>query len=202
MVKGLSNTRKGGRCGVDDREIVELFWARDQCGLEELSKKYGPYCAVIARRLLGADADAEECVNDVWLAAWRSIPPQRPERLGTYLGKLTRRLCLTRLEHDRALKRGGGETELSMEELSECLPGGEGVEGRLEAERLSRAISAYLRTLTDAKRRVFVLRYWYAIPVQEIAARFGYSVTKTSNMLARVRRGLREHLVKEDFINE
>lgn len=187
---------------MDDRELVELLWSRDQRGLEELSKQYGPYCVWLARRLLGADADAEECVNDVWLAAWRSIPPQRPAHLSTYLGKLTRRLCLSRLKRDRALKRGGGEAALSVEELTECLPGRADVEERLEEERLSRAINRFLLTLPDTKRRVFVLRYWYAIPVRQIAARFGYSETKVSNMLSRTRHGLRAFLEKEDFFDE
>ncbi len=187
---------------MDDRDIVGLLWARHPHGLEELSKKYGAYCAAVARRFLADESDVEECVNDVWMAAWGSIPPQRPERLGTYLGKLTRRLCLTRLERDRAQKRGGGEAALSVEELSECLPGGAGVEGPLEEKRLAEAVNAYLSTLSNTKRRVFVLRYWYAVPVREIAARFGFSVTRTSNMLSRVRRGLREHLEKEDFFYE
>lgn len=118
---------------MEDGEIVELLWARDQSGLEELSRKYGPYCAAVARRLLGGESDVEECVNDVWLASWQSSPPHKPQRLNTYLGKLTRRLCLSRLARDRALKRGG-EAELSMEELSDCLPGGGDVMGQLEEE--------------------------------------------------------------------
>ena len=184
---------------MEDREIVALYWDRSEAAVAETQARYGPYCLAIARRILGSGEDAEECVNDVWLAAWNSIPPHRPACLSAYLGKLARRTAVSRLERSGAAKRGGGEAALSIEELSECVPGRWSVEGALEGQRLSEAISDYLRGLPDVKRRVFLHRYWYARPVREIAARFGFSETKVANMLSRTRKGLRRYLEHEDL---
>lgn len=182
---------------MEDREIVALYWSRSEQAVEETEKRYGGYCRAIAKRLLGDAGAAEETVNDVWLAAWNAIPPHKPEKLSAFLGKLTRRIAVNRWQEGRAEKRGGGEIGLSVEELEECIPARDGPEQALEAGELSAAISRYLRTLSAEKRRAFLLRYWYACPVKEIAARFGWSGTKTANLLSRVRAGLRDFLEKE-----
>ena len=100
---------------MDDAAIVSLFWQRDERALAETEQKYGSYCRHIAHSILADEQDAEESVNDAWLAAWQSIPPQRPGRLGTYLGKLTRNLSISRLRSLSAQKRGGGEPALALE---------------------------------------------------------------------------------------
>lgn len=185
---------------MEDSGIVELYWSRSETAITETAAKYGAYCRAIAGRILGSEQDAEECVTDAWLAAWNSIPPHRPANLSAYLGKLTRRIAVTRLESAAAAKRGGGEAAVSIEELAECLPGGRTVERELEEKRLAAAISDYLRSLSAEKRRVFVCRYWHAYSVREIARRFGFSETKVANMLSRTRKGLRQYLEKEDLI--
>ena len=187
---------------MEDKDIVALYLRRDADAVAETQAKYGAYCRAVARRLLGDEADAEECVSDAMLAAWNSIPPHEPERLQTYLAKLTRRIAVNRLEERMAQKRGGGEAAISMEELAAAIPGGEGPEDAAEAKRLSACISAFLRTLPEEKRRVFVCRYWYAMGVKEIAQRFGFSETKTANMLSRTRKGLKQYLMKEGFFDE
>ncbi len=185
---------------MEDAEIVALYWSRSERAVAETSAKYGPYCRAIARRLLGDDGEAEETLNDVWLAAWDAIPPHSPEKLSAFLGKLTRRIAVNRWQAENAQKRGGGETALSVEELGECVPKGGGPEEELAGQELSAAISRWLRTLSAEKRRAFLLRYWYALPVKEIAGKFGWSETKTANLLSRARAGLRTYLEKEDFL--
>lgn len=184
---------------MDDNDIVALYWDKSERALTETQAKYGAYCRAIAQRILGSGEDAEECAADTWLAAWNSIPPHRPENLSAYLGKLTRRIALKRLERRTAARRGGGEAALSLEELSECVSDTRSVESALEEKQLAAAISAYLRTLPVIKRRVFVCRYWHAYSVREIAERFGFSETKVANMLSRTRKGLRQYLEKEDL---
>lgn len=185
---------------VEDSEIVALYWSRSERAVAETEAKYGPYCRAIAKRLLGDAGDAEETVNDVWLAAWRAIPPHRPEKLSLFLGKLARRIAVNRWQAENARKRGGGEIALSMEELGECLSARGGPEGELAGQELSAAVSRWLRTLSAEKRRAFLLRYWYALPVKEIAQKFGWSETKTANLLSRARAGLRAYLEKEDLL--
>jgi len=185
---------------VDDAEIVALYLARSEQALAETQGKYGAYCRTIALGLLGDAGAAEETVNDVWLAAWNAIPPHRPEKLGTFLGKLTRRVAVNRWQARSAQKRGGGETALCLDELGECLTAQGGPEGELAGKELSAALSRWLRTLGAEKRRAFVLRYWYALPVKEVAGKFGWSVTKTTNILSRLRAGLKAFLEQEGFL--
>lgn len=185
---------------MEDAEIVKLYLARSEQALAETQTKYGAYCRAIALGLLGDAGEAEETVNDALLAAWNAIPPHEPEKLATFLGKLTRRNAVNRWQERRTAKRGGGETALCLDELGECLPVSGGPESELAGKELSAAVSRWLRTLGAEKRRAFVLRYWYALPVKEIAARFGWSVTKTANLLSRLRAGLKVFLDKEGLL--
>lgn len=185
---------------MEDAEIVALYLARSEQALAESQTKYGAYCRAIALRLLGDAGAAEEAVNDALLAAWNAIPPHEPEKLSTFLGKLTRRGAVNRWQAMCAEKRGGGETALCLDELGECLQAGGGPESEVAGRELASAVNRWLRTLSMDKRRAFVLRYWHALPVKEIAARFGWSATKTANLLSRLRAGLRAFLEKEGLL--
>lgn len=182
---------------MEDNKIVDLYWARAEEAIAETASRYGQYCYTIAYNILANAEDADESVNDTYMGAWNSMPPQRPAVLSTYLGKLTRRIAINRWYANRAEKRGGGEPSLSLDELSECLPAKAGVEDEIENQMLSSIISGFLRALPAHKRRVFVCRYWYAYSIDEISKLFGYSKTKTVNMLSRLRRGLKTCLEEE-----
>jgi RNA polymerase sigma-70 factor (ECF subfamily) len=182
---------------MDDSGIVELYWRRDEQALSETESKYGRYCLKIADNILHSGEDARECVNDTWLGAWNAIPPHRPAILSTFLGKITRRLSLKRLRDSSADKRGGGSVPVSFSELEECVPSGQTIDQRVEANELTEIINSFLGTLTVTQRRVFLRRYWYCDAVTDIAARFGFSEGKTKMMLKRTRDKLRERLEKE-----
>ena len=186
---------------MEDAEIVALYWERSERALEASQAKYGARCRAIAGRLLGGDSrEAEETVNDALLAAWNAIPPHRPEDLFAFLAKLTRRIAVNRWQAGSARKRGGGETALCLDELGEIISPSGGPDGELEARELSEAVSRWLRGLSAEKRRAFLLRYWYALPVKEIAGKFGWSETKTANLLSRLRANLRTFLEKEGLL--
>ena len=104
---------------MNDLQIVELFWDRNESAIQEAQTKYGAYCAAVASHILDSREDIEECVSDAFLGAWNAIPPHRPEVLSAFLGKLTRRLCLKKLRQSGAQKRGAGALRESFEELSE-----------------------------------------------------------------------------------
>lgn len=184
---------------MDDAEIVALYWARDERAISESALRYGGYCYAIASRILENREDAEESVNDAWVGAWGSIPPQKPELLSAYLGKLTRRIALKRLRGRLAGRRGGGQVALALEELDECLGGGQSADEALDARELGRLIDRFLDGLPETEMRVFVCRYWYLDPVAEIAQRFGFSQSKVKSMLFRTRGKLREQLQKEGY---
>ena len=175
---------------MDDGQIVALYWARDERALTESAAKYGAYCRAIAGRIVRSPEDAEECVNDTWTGAWNSIPPHRPERLSTYLGKLTRRISLNRLRAQSAEKRGGGEVPLALDELNEAVPDRGSVEEHLEAETLAGLIDAFLERLPTRERRVFVLRYYHLLPIRAICEQLGFSKSRTESMLFRTRKKL------------
>lgn len=185
---------------MEDEEILALYWARNEAALTATEEKYGRYCRAIAGSILGGDGDGEESVSDALLAAWNVIPPQRPENLGTFLGKLTRRAALKKYRALRAQKRGGGETALALEELAEVVPAGGGPDEALLAGELTGALDRFLSALSREKRRVFLRRYWYLDSVDRIAEEEGYTPAKVNSMLHRMRVKLRDDLKKEGLL--
>lgn len=188
---------------MNDQEIVNLYWARNERAIRETSQKYGAYCRSISRNILGDARDAEECAADTWMAAWNSIPPHRPALLSAYLGKIARRLSLKRWRDGRALKRGGGEVQLALDELAECVPEAPGgVEAALDEKLLAASIDGFLAGLKAPERHVFVRRYWHLDSISEICRQSGYSQSKVKSMLHRLRQRLRAQLEREGYFDE
>lgn len=185
---------------MDDSEIVELYFNRSDKAISETEKKYGAYCSRIAYNILSNLQDSEECVNDTWLGAWNSIPPHRPQTLKTFLGKITRRLSLMKLRSQNRLKRGSGSVEIALEELGDCVGSADSVEADFEEKELTAAINAFLSSLGETERDVFVCRYWYFAPIAGISKGFGFSESKTKSMLFRTRNKLRAYLQEEGYI--
>ena len=181
---------------VDDRAIVELYHRREERAIAETDKKYGGLCRSIALRLLGVREDAEECVNDTWHAAWNRIPPDWPRSLGPFLGRITRNLSVSRWRRERAQKRFDG-MDAVISELEDCVPAPGTVEEQLERRQLARAISVWLDELEEGDRRLFVRRYWYGVPVKELAAERGEGANALSQRLLRLRKALRAFLESE-----
>lgn len=184
---------------MDDKSIVDLYWQRDEQAIAKTAEQYGSYLRSIAVRILGDTSDAEECVNDTYNAAWNSIPPHKPAVLSTYLGKLTRRISLKVLRSHSAQKRGSNEVELSLDELTECIPTGYCLDAVIEFKELIASINAFLASLPVTERNVFVLRYWHALPIMSIGNQLGYSKNKVESMLHRTRAKLKKQLEKEGY---
>ena len=182
-----------------DEQIVALYWSRSEQAIAETGEKYGGYLNRIAYGILRSTLDAQECVNDTYHSAWNAMPPSKPNRLSAFLGKITRRLSIDRLRHDTAEKRGGGELPLALDELSGCVSGVDTAESEVLRQELLSLLDAFLSSLSDTERRVFLRRYWYLDSIAEIAERFGFSQSKTASMLHRTRGKLREVLRKEGY---
>ena len=181
---------------MEDTEIVELYWARNERAIEESDTKYGPLCRSIALRVLESPEDGEECVSDTWLRAWNAMPPQRPTRLGAFLGKITRNLALNRWRRDHAEKRFGGETALALEELGDCVSGTSLEEEALRREVI-RALNAFLRGLPKRDRDLFLRRYWNMETLEALARAEGMSRSALHRRLGKLREKLRDYLRKE-----
>lgn len=182
---------------MDDWQIIALYNERSEAALSETSAKYGKYCRTIAYNILYNEEDSEECVNDTWLRAWEAIPPQYPNRLSAFLGKITRNLALNRYKQNAAKKRGGGQTMLVLEELAECVPGTDGTEEVVEEALLVEVLNRFLADLPAEKRKMFLRRYWYLSSVKEIAEDFNLGESNVKMTLLRIREQLKSVLEKE-----
>lgn len=186
---------KGGGA-VEDREIVALYHARSETAIAETARKYGAFCLRIALNLLGIREDADECVNDTYLAAWTRMPPELPASLRAFLGRITRNLSISRYRQMRAQKRYAG-MEALLSELDDCVPAPETVEQVLDAMELTRHIENWLGTLPERERRLFVRRYWYGEGLGTLSAADGAKPEQLAQLMFRLRRSLRTHLEAE-----
>lgn len=187
---------------MDDKEIVELYWQRNEQAIKETADKYGAYCRKISRNILSDLSDSEENVNDAYMQAWLSIPPHKPDSLMAFLGKLTRNLALNRYKAIHAKKRLWNQFAISLDELSDCTPSNIIVEQEAEIAELGKSISRFLYSQKEDIRNVFVCRYFYCDSVEEISDRFGYSQSKIKSMLMRARIRLKSYLKKEGYYEE
>jgi RNA polymerase sigma-70 factor (ECF subfamily) len=181
---------------MTDEKIIELFFARDEMAIKHTADKYENYCFTIANNILSNREDSEECVNDTYLAAWQSIPPERPKQLSAYLGKIARNFALTKHRKERAFKRGGNMNEISLE-LLELIPDGSDLAEEYDIRRLGLIIDTFLRKIKKDDRQIFVRRYWYGDPLADICRNFGFSETKVKSSLHRTREKLAAELKKE-----
>ena len=187
---------------MDDKEIVEMYWQRNEQAIKETADKYGAYCRKISQNILSDVSDSEENVNDIYMQAWLSIPPHRPDSLMAFLGKLARNLALNRYKALHTKKRLGDKFAVSLDELSVCTPSNITVENEAEIAELGKSISRFLYSQKEDIRNVFICRYFYCDSVEEISRRFGYSQSKIKSMLMRTRIRLKAYLKKEGYYEE
>ena len=181
---------------MEDNQIIELYFARNEQAIQETGQKYGAFCYRIAQNLLGASEDAEECVNDTYFSVWKQIPPTRPENFKTFLGRITRNLSISRFRALRARKRYS-EMEVMLSELNDCVPSPENVEQMVEAMQLSGYISAWLEVLPEEDAMLFVRRYWFGDEVRELAKRCGGTAAQMAQRMLKLRKSLRAALEKQ-----
>lgn len=185
---------------MDDLQIIDLYWKRSESAIAETHQKYGKLCFRLAMNVLDNREDAEECVNDTYLATWNALPPNRPTHLMAFLGKLTRRISIDRWRGLSAQKRGGGQISLCLEELVDCESSAPGVEDTAVSREAAAALNALLDQLPSEERIIFVRRYFLMDSVGDIGRSFGYTEDKTAAMLRRTREKLRKRLTKEGYL--
>ena len=182
---------------MEDLEIIELYWQRDQRAIFESQSKYQRYCSVIADNILNCPEDTEECVEDTWMRAWGTIPPNRPNRLSVFLGKITRNLAIDRYRRRKAAKYGEGQIALCLDELAECIGSDEDI---VDDIALKEALNKFLRELNPQAREIFMLRYWYMFSVADTARCCNTSEGAVKMSLKRTRDRLKGFLEKEGFV--
>lgn len=180
---------------MDDSQIINLFFARDEQAIKETERKYGKLCLRVAKNILSASEDSEECVNDAYLTVWNKIPPTRPNNFTAFICKITRNLSLKRLERSSALKRSA-DAIVSLTEIEEILPDNR-VAPNVDGEELGNLISAFLRKEKELNRNIFLRRYWFFDSVGDIAKRYSLTESNVKSILFRTRNKLRDFLKKE-----
>ena len=183
---------------MDDKEIIDHFWTCSELAIKELNDKYSKYCRVIAFNILGNAEDTDEIINDTYHCVWNAIPPERPNNLRAFIGRITRNLSINRLEKIKAEKRRGGQFDALLSELEECIAdSGDSFDKLIETETITTALNAFLSEQSAENRRIFVRRYWRAAIIEEVAADFDMSVGNVKTILFRMRNKLRKHLESE-----
>ena len=184
---------------MEDKTIIQLYWDRSNEAIPATDEKYGAQCRGLSARILQNWEDAEECVNDTWLRAWNTMPPQFPESLRAYLLKIVRNLSIDRWRVNNSQKRGGGVAELTLE-LEDCLPPAPSAEEVTEAKVVAEVIDRWLDGLTAEDRVIFLKRYWYGMAVKEISRQFSCTQNHMAKRLFRLRNSLRAALEQEGVI--
>lgn len=180
---------------MEDSKIIALYFQRSQAAIAETKNKYGPYCTAIAYNILASFEDAEECVADTYLKTWESIPPNRPQRLKGYVGRIAHNLAINRYRANNSQKRGQLSqilAELQVVSLEEP-------QDVLERKQLAEKISEFVRNLPTQKQKIFVLRYWYYDSITAIGDATGMKPERVKTELYRMRQKLKAYLEKEGF---
>jgi len=185
---------------VEDTQIISLYWERDEAAIRETETKYGHYLQKIAFNILNNMEDSRESVNDTYLAAWDSMPPHRPGILHAYLAQLARRISIDLFRYRTRDKRAGSEYALSLEELEECVSGGNTTEEAVNGKLLAEAVASYLKQLPETTRAAFLGRYYFLDPLKEVAQYCGMTESKCKSLLFRTRQGLKDYLQKEGYL--
>ena len=184
---------------MKDQDIVNLYWDRNEDAIHQTQMKYGAYLAKVSYNIIADFEDSKECVNDTYLAAWNSMPTNRPNNLATYLGKITRQISIDVFRKKHREKRYASEYAISLDELGDSFSDGRTPEQELDAKLLIETINRFLRTLPKDARNTFVGRYFFFDSLKEVAAYCGMSESRAKSMLYRTRQSLKAYLEKEGF---
>ena len=185
---------------MDDATVIALYESRDERALSLTQQEYGGCCYTVAYNILGSAQDAEECVNDTLMKLWNAIPPAKPDSLYAYAAATARNLAKNRYKQKHVQKRGGSEADIALDELSVLPIAPDNVEAESDARAMQEALNRFLETLSADHRKIFVQRYWYFMPVDDISNELGITKSKVTVTLMRTRTKLKNYLEKEGFL--
>ncbi len=190
----------GQRRIMTDSDFLELFNKRDEAAINAVAGQYGAYLRTIALNILGDEGESEECVNDALFSVWNRVPPEQPRNMRAYIAAAVRNAALDRYKQKHRLKRIPSEYTTSLEELAGCIDGGKTVEEETDAKELSAVLSAFIRSLPERERLIFMSRYYHYDSVREIAGAAGEPELKVYRTLKRLREKLRAALEERELL--
>ena len=178
---------------MEDKEIIELYFEKNESAVKETELKYGAMIRAIAFNILKNHSDSEECENDTYNIAWNKIPPERPAFLGAFLGRIARNISFDKYHYNKAAKRNT-DFDITLSEIERCIASKIYVENETDKNMLSDMISSFLKSVSFTKRIIFIRRYWYCDTIVKIAKDYGFSESKVKSMLMRTRNELKKYL--------
>lgn len=183
---------------MDDLNIIELFWQRDETAIKETDIKYRGYLMSVSYNILNDHQDSDECINDTYLSAWNIIPPQKPNILKTFLGCIIRNISLDCYRKKHAKKRI--EFTILLSEIEDFIPSDISVENEIHENEIAGQISNFIKMLSIEKQQIFVRRYWHCDSVKSLSEKYRYSESKIKSMLYEIRKKLKVYLEKEGVL--
>lgn len=184
---------------MDDGNIINLFFERSERAIIELANKYGPVCFTVSINILNDRLEAEECVNDSYLAVWNNIPPQRPNPLLSFVCRIVRNISINRYKKNSAQKRKGNY-ELCLDEIENIVSNHSSVEDECSVAELTALIDEFLDSQAKTNRMIFVRRFWYLDSYKDIADASGLREGAVRTRLSRVKSDLRKFLERNGVI--
>ena len=183
---------------MDDKQIIELYFQRDEAALSETQDKYGKYCLKIAGNILDDIEDSKECVNDTWVTVWNKIPPLVPVSLKAFLGKVVRDISLSKYRENHAEKRYS-TMNVMLDELEDCIPSGINIEDQAEKRELIGLVNDYLESIKTEDRVLFIRRYYFRESVKDLSEEYGCSENRMTQRLLKIRRKLKVFVEKGGY---
>lgn len=184
---------------MEDEEIIELYFGRSENAITQTKEKYNSFCYSISYNILHSHEEAEECVNEAYYHLWNTIPPNRPNRLTAFLGRIVKNISLSKWRMNHSQGRGSGIQPVQFAELEECIDMKYDIESEQDKAEISEAVKAFIQNLDDFKQRIFIQRYWYMMEIKQIAADNNIGDSKVKMMLLRMRNELKEYLMKKEL---
>ncbi|MBO5756538.1 MAG: sigma-70 family RNA polymerase sigma factor [Clostridia bacterium] len=186
---------------LEDQQIIDLYWQREEKAIAETDRKYGKYLLTIAYNILHNDPDSEECLNDTYLGTWNAIPPAKPTLFQAFVSKIMRNTAVVRYKKNHAQSRVPSEMTVSLDELDQYIPYHPSADEDYDVYRLSRLLSDYLRRMPEKRAFIFICRYYCADRISDIANMLHLSESTVYRELDEIKKGLREILIKEGYRN-
>ena len=185
---------------LSDKTIIELYWSRNEQAIKETDIKYKAFLLSVANNIVSDMRDSEECLNDTYIGAWNAMPPARPVLLKSFLTTIMRRIAINRFHANNRQKRIASEYAASLSELEDLMTNGESTEAEFETKELAKAISDYVKSLSDRQMYIFISRYYIADPILKISKELGCSESTVKREITAIKNRLKKHLESEGYV--
>lgn len=171
---------------ASDAQLLGQVQGGDRAAFAEIMRRQGPALLAMSDRLLGHSGEAEEVIQDAFLRLWRSAEALQDisNGAGPWLTRVARHLCLDRL---RARKNHDPDA-------LESLVASDDATAALEERELGLQTRAAITALPERQAQAVTLFHVEGLAMAEVAQRMDVSVQAIESLLARGRRGLKQHL--------